>query len=262
MRIWCIKIGNVFALHYLHLYICYRRCDIGHCFLLRLFYLSWRIQHSFEIVLFYSDEFSSLLRLFSLSWRIQQSFEIVFLYPDEFSSLLRLFSFILTNSAVFWDCFHLFWRIQQSFEIFFIYSDEFSSLLRLFSLILTNSAVFWDCFHLFWRIQQSFEFVFIYSDEFSRLLRLFSFILTNSAVFWVEMDCYHPVYKHEWFIGICIKWTRGPWATSLTWVTLAHMKTFFKFERTFHFLWPIWPSGPMILTNLLMHYCQKAFMHK
>ena len=56
--------------------------------------------------------------------------------------------------------------------------------------------------------------------------------------------------------------TRGPWATSLTWVTLAHMKIFFKFKYmyTFHFLLPhltVWRTDFDKLAYVL---CQKAFM--
>ena len=51
--------------------------------------------------------------------------------------------------------------------------------------------------------------------------------------------------------------TRGPWATSLTWVTLAHMKIFFEFKYTFHFLLPHLTLWSIDFNKLAMYYVRK-----
>ena len=53
------------------------------------------------------------------------------------------------------------------------------------------------------------------------------------------------------------KKTRGPWATSLTWVTLAHMKIFFEFKYTFHFLLPHLTLWSIDFNKLAMYYVRK-----
>jgi hypothetical protein len=53
---------------------------------------------------------------------------------------------------------------------------------------------------------------------------------------------------------------RGPWATSLTLVTLAHMTIFFESKYTFHFLLPHLTLGSHNFNKLAYVLCQKAFM--
>jgi hypothetical protein len=85
---------------------------------------------------------------------------------------------------------------------------------------------------------------------------VFSWTFNPTLKFWYK---YKPkkMEKKELIIIII---TRGPWATSLTWVTLAHMKIFFEFEYTFHFLLFHLTFGTHDFNKL--PYVQKMSMYK
>jgi hypothetical protein len=55
--------------------------------------------------------------------------------------------------------------------------------------------------------------------------------------------------------------TRGPWATSLTWVALANIEMFFSnIKYVFHFHLPHSTLGGNYFNQLAFVLCQNAFM--
>ena len=68
-------------------------------------------------------------------------------------------------------------------------------------------------------------------------------------------ELYQLSHRDRYFF--CVVLTRGPWATSLTWVTLAHMKIFFEFKYTFHFLLPHLTLWSIDFNKLAMYYVRK-----
>jgi hypothetical protein len=77
----------------------------------------------------------------------------------------------------------------------------------------------------------------------------------------------HKTVSNEWIksthLRICghPSWTRGPWATSLTWVALANIEIFFSnIKYAFHFHLPHPTLGGNYLNQLAFVLCQNAFM--